>query len=68
MKSLYKVSGYNMDKIERKFDWLDSQAERINEEPAKNVNHEETEDERMCRIMNEDHEIYKQCIQWKGRE
>ena len=59
MKSLYKASEYNTDKIERKFDWLDSQAERINEE---------TEDERMCRIMNEDHEIYKQCIQWKGRE
>lgn len=68
MKSLYKVSGYNMDKIERKFDWLDSQAERINEELTENVNHEETEDERMCRIMNEDHEIYKRHIQWKGRE
>jgi hypothetical protein len=37
-------------------------------EPIKNVIHEETEDERMCRIMNEDHEIYKRHIQWKGRE
>ena len=59
MRTLYKASGYNMDKMERKFDWLDSQAERINEE---------TEDERMCRIMNEDHEIYKRHMQWKGRE
>ena len=59
MRTLYKASGYNMDKMERKFDWLDSQTELINEE---------TEDERMCRIMNEDHEIYKRHMQWKGRE
>ena len=44
--------------------------ENEEKELTKNVNHEveETEDERMCRIINEDHEIYKQFIQWKGRE
>ena len=43
--------------------------ENEEKELTKNVNHEveETEDERMCRIMNEDHEVYKKFMQYKGR-
>ena len=32
MRNLYSASGYFLEKMELKFMWLDSQAERINEE------------------------------------
>lgn len=32
MPGLYKSSGYNLDRMELKFMWLDSQEEQINEE------------------------------------
>ena len=35
MSSLYKSSGYNLDRIELIWMWLESQAERINDEKQK---------------------------------
>lgn len=32
----YKSSGYNLDKIERKWPWLDAQAERMSRKETKN--------------------------------
>ena len=32
----YKSSGYNLDKMERKWLWLDAQAERMNRKETKN--------------------------------
>ena len=40
MPSLYKSSGYNLDRMELTWMWLESQAERMNEEDQ-----EEKEDE-----------------------
>lgn len=42
MPGLYKSTGYNLDRIELTWMWLESQAERINE---KNQNGEANESE-----------------------
>ena len=44
MPSLYKSSGYNLDRMELTWMWLDAQAEQMNEE-AQKKDQKEKEDE-----------------------
>lgn len=40
MPSLYKSSGYNLDRMELTWMWLEAQAERMNEEDQKGKENE----------------------------
>ena len=63
MPGLYKSTGYNLDRIELTWMWLESQTERINE---KNQNGEanESEGEWNNILNNMENDIYK-WIKWR---